>query len=298
MQFGIMLSTDKYHNTCANAQGRHTENWTFSRVSAFHLIFTLLFFISGCATTGEIQGQRFKPQEDGILVAHALGGMDGKKHTNSKEAFLKSYAEGKRWFEVDLFVLADGNLVCYHRFLDERLGLKRGEARKLATEEFLKLKMDGQYTLLSFEDLLRLIKERPDAIIILDAKGWEEDKKDAMIRHLNHVDPALASQIIPQIYNPVELPLIEEIEAATGPFRTLIMALYLSIMTDQEVLSFVREENISIVMITTESPRLERRFLKKLKKADRYVFMQAVDDPDEMKEWTAKGVNSFYTDFL
>ena len=44
---------------------------------------------------------------DGVLVAHALGGVDGQTYTNSVEAFEKSYRDGLRWFEVDLQRTAD-----------------------------------------------------------------------------------------------------------------------------------------------------------------------------------------------
>ena len=50
-------------------------------------------------------------------------------------------------------------------------------------------------------------------------------------------------------------------------------------------------------MISTGSPRLKRPFIDQLKQANRYVFMQAVDDPAEMEQWTREGVNGFYTDF-
>ena len=56
----------------------------------------------------------------GVLVARALGAMGPLRNTNSIEAFKCNYDRGFRWFEVDLALTSDNELVCFHKG-DEKL---------------------------------------------------------------------------------------------------------------------------------------------------------------------------------
>lgn len=48
------------------------------------------------------------------LIAHAGGGIDGVKYTNSKEALLQSIDTGYRLIEIDLLVSSDGEILGAH----------------------------------------------------------------------------------------------------------------------------------------------------------------------------------------
>ena len=48
------------------------------------------------------------------IVAHALGTVEGRVETNSKDAFLESYEKGHRLFECDFQLTSDGKLVLRH----------------------------------------------------------------------------------------------------------------------------------------------------------------------------------------
>ena len=50
-------------------------------------------------------------REGNTLVAHALGEVDGKIETNTKEAFLSSWSRGFRAMEADFTYTSDGVLV-------------------------------------------------------------------------------------------------------------------------------------------------------------------------------------------
>ena len=54
--------------------------------------------------------------EDNRLVAHALGAIEDKKETNSKEAFLHSWSDGYKVMEADFSLTSDGTLVVRHDF--------------------------------------------------------------------------------------------------------------------------------------------------------------------------------------
>lgn len=48
------------------------------------------------------------------FIAHALGGIDGKKYTNSLEALNEGYDNGIKLFEVDLSMTSDNVMVARH----------------------------------------------------------------------------------------------------------------------------------------------------------------------------------------
>ena len=106
------------------------------------------------------------------IITHALGGIDGLTYLNSRESFINYYDKGCRLFEVDLTQTSDGVWVCRHNW-KESLGQWEGEERKvLSSEEFLNTPIYGKYTPMTFEDLLKLLDEYPDAFVMIDSKQY------------------------------------------------------------------------------------------------------------------------------
>jgi len=257
----------------------------------------LILFIGACDMRSKKQVEWFSPEEKGLLVAHALGGIDGETYTNSKEAFLKNYKEGKRWFEVDLFPLKDGNLVCFHEGHEEYLGIQIGQTQFLNTDDFLRMKYDKRFTLLTFEDLLNLVKDKQDVRIITDTKGWDGPKTEALIRHIKNVNPRLINQIIPQIYQPDDMSYMRKIEDSLGKFDSMIFTLYMTRMPNGEALSFAIRENIPMVTVPAGGIRVKSNFLSALHQHNKYIFVHTVNDPSHIEQWKQHGIDGFYTDF-
>ena len=143
------------------------------------------------------------------IITHALGGLDGYTYLDSKEGFIHYYDKGSRLFEVDLSQTSDGVWVCRHNW-KEPMGQWEGDKKKvLSSEEFLNTPIYGKYTPMSFEDLLKLLDEYPDAFVMLDSKQYSvrnyqrtlEDyaqyREIAIQAGLEHT----LGQIIPQLYN-------------------------------------------------------------------------------------------------
>ena len=73
---------------------------------------------------------------------------------------------------MDLTQTSDGVWVCRHNW-KESLGQWEGEERKvLSSEEFLNTPIYGKYTPMTFEDLLKLLDEYPDAFVMIDSKQY------------------------------------------------------------------------------------------------------------------------------
>lgn len=123
-----------------------------------------------------IQDEKNLWLKDNFLVAHALGEIDRYTYTNSLEAFIESYSNGIRIFEVDLMLTSDKKLVLRHDWgndwfkefkQEEKISLEKKDT-VLDLESFDKLKIYDNYTPLSFNDLIILMNKYKDIKVIID----------------------------------------------------------------------------------------------------------------------------------
>ena len=113
----------------------------------------------------------------GDETADALTDANGRELVtvlNCLEGFQAQYAAGVRVFEADLRLTSDMEVVLRH---DWRAGWQEGvsETSIPTLEEFLETPVLGEYTPLSFQDLLLLMEEYPDVCIITDTKFTEAE---------------------------------------------------------------------------------------------------------------------------
>ena len=160
------------------------------------------------------------------LVAHALGQVGEHTGTNSLEAFQASYAAGYRLFECDLAMASDGRVVLRH---DWSGGMQEGvDPQHIPTaEEFAHIPLYGQYTPLTFLDLLGLLAAYPDAYFILDGK--DTDARAVTEQYTAMVEEAeawgmlhLFDRFIVQLYSPEMQDTVE----AVHHFDHYLLTLY------------------------------------------------------------------------
>ena len=183
------------------------------------IILLIEILLAACLFTGSVPYGNAKEEiavntpefnwENYNIITHALGGLDGYTYLNSRESFINHYDKGCRFFEVDLSQTSDGVWVCRHNW-KEPMGQWEGDKKKvLSAEEFLNTPIYGKYTPMSFEDLLKLLDEYPDAFVTIDSKQYSvrnyqrtlEDyaqyREIAINAGLEHT----LGQIIPELYN-------------------------------------------------------------------------------------------------
>lgn len=153
------------------------------------------------------EGERNGPEilAESQLIAHGMGAVDGITILNCLEGFQAQYEAGVRVFEVDIRLTRDVKAVLRH---DWRMGWQKGvnEASIPTLEQFLSEKILGEYTPLSFRDLLLLMEEYPDICVITDTKFTEPDmymiEFDAMVNDARELGLSyLFDRMIIQIYN-------------------------------------------------------------------------------------------------
>lgn len=125
-------------------------------------------------------------KKENAVVCHAAGIINGHNVTNSVEALNKNYAQGYRFFEVDLSLTSDGYLVCSHgwtkkeyiaRYMDNYNLCLNKEEYCPSLNEFRTFTVGDGYTVLTFKDFINWMNNHDDTCFLLDIKLC--DRKEA-----------------------------------------------------------------------------------------------------------------------
>lgn len=239
---------------------------------------------------------------DHRTIAHALGGLDGKEYLNSRESFLSMYNQGVRLFELDLSRTSDGVWVCRHNW-NESMGQWEGTGKKVLTERaFTSNKIYGKYTPMTLEDFFLLLKDYPDAFVMIDSKQYSVRNYQMTLEdYCEYVEIAQAAgagevldQIIPEIYSKAMFPGTAMIYS----FPSYIYSLWQEYSTEdlEEIASFCREKKIPAATIYWKywSDEAEEIF----EKQGIHLYVYTVNDRNQARKYIAAGAEGICTDFL
>ncbi len=239
--------------------------------------------------------------KDYTTIAHALGGMDGKDYLNSRKGSLFMYEQGVRLFELDLSRTSDGVWVCRHNWNDS-MGQWDGNGKKVLTEkEFRQSKIYGKYTPMTLEDFFLLLKDYPDAYVLIDSKQYSlrndqrtlEDYSDYVEIARNAGAGETLDRIIPEIYN-----------EAMFPGTAMLFFSFLSIFTVAGVFcgragsishpSVKKREFWQQQYTGSIGQKKRRRSLKN----EISLYVYTVNDRDQARRYISQGAEGICTDFL
>ncbi|MEK5036077.1 phosphatidylinositol-specific phospholipase C/glycerophosphodiester phosphodiesterase family protein [Paenibacillus sp. FSL R7-0302] len=237
------------------------------------------------------------------VIAHAMGGINDKAYTNTKDAFIANYEQGTRIFEADLLLTSDEQLVARHEWttgMSKKLGQqevlppdKQGEV--LTHDEVMNSPVLELYSPLDIEKIVNLMEIYPDTYIVTDTKELEPQQVtkqfELIVEAARKKDPALLERIVPQIYSREMLEVVKQVYA----FPEIIYTLYQTEDSDEVVIEFVKQTGVDITMPTT---RATKSFVRNLKKAGARVYVHTVNEEKKILELSRLGVDGFYTDFV
>ena len=241
---------------------------------------------------------------DHRLIAHGMGGIDGKATTNCYEAFIVGYEKGFRVFETDFRLSADGRLVALHDWTAFLYGARGAgkpdpaDRKPVDWATFKSLKVDRKYRSLDIFDIVSLLVSYPDAYVVTDTK----DRGEKLVRRQfaliaaaadASVVPGARERIVPQVYNPAMYAAIESQYA----FASYIYTLYGSHVTDAEVVRFV-SKTPKIKAVTMPESRVSAKLASALAELGVKTYTHTVNDPDVYEAYRKLGVDGVYTDFL
>ena len=249
----------------------------------------------------EIEGQKAVECRKGdLLIAHACGGIDDTKYTNSLNAFENSYEMGIRTIEVDFAITEDDKLVCYHMraSADPEKGIPYTEAGFLDSDLFPGL------TLMSLETLLEQMREKEDLWIVTDTKnvlreGVQREMRILLetAREMDCMD--VLDRFVVQLYNFEMYDAVEEIYS----FNTYILTLYQMGDFDRldraqfcDYCRFCRGRGINA--ITMWDYLAEPEIVEIANQYGVDIYVHTVNNVDRVEELQAIGVKGFYTDYV
>lgn len=230
------------------------------------------------------------------VIAHAMGTVDGRMETNSKDAFLDSVRSGHRVLEVDLQLTSDGSLVARHDWDQiSYYNLEQTFAGVMDRRTFLNTPICYYYTPLDIDGLLALMKEYSGVYIVTDSKDTDEKTVRAQFRALSEAvrradDPSLWDRIVVQIYQEKMLDWVKK----EAPVTNWIFTLYQITNPDYQAIgAFCRDNNIPVV--TVESSRLNKKMAQTLHSYGQKIYVHTVNRLRAMSEmsWAADG---YYSD--
>lgn len=276
------------------------------------IILLIEILLAACLFTGSVPYGNAKEEiavntpefnwENYNIITHALGGLDGYTYLNSRESFINHYDKGCRFFEVDLSQTSDGVWVCRHNW-KEPMGQWEGDKKKvLSAEEFLNTPIYGKYTPMSFEDLLKLLDEYPDAFVTIDSKQYTvrnyqrtlEDyaqyREIAINAGLEHT----LGQIIPELYNSA----MYSGTTLVYKFPAYLYSLWqeYSIEELNDIADFCQANQIQAVSLYCEywSEDVQKIFDER----DILVYIYTINDEEKAREYVKAGAKGVCTDTL
>ena len=102
------------------------------------------------------------------FIAHAGGGIDGHRYTNSLEAMDLNYALGYRLFELDLWETSDGHLGAVHSWPEWAQISGYNGAVPPSRADFLSHRIHEKYTPLDMDRINQWFADHPDATLVTD----------------------------------------------------------------------------------------------------------------------------------
>lgn len=103
----------------------------------------------------------------GSLIAHAGGGIDGFKYTNSLEAVERSIENGFKMIELDLLVSSDGKIVAVHDWSSFHLMTNSNKNGPIASDEFDLKKINDNYHTLNISEAIEILSEN-EVVLVTD----------------------------------------------------------------------------------------------------------------------------------
>lgn len=232
-------------------------------------------------------------------MAHALGGYEGNKYTNSEEALINSLKYYK-FIEVDMTLSSDDKLICSHGWDEEtakhtQVIFTDGEAPSY--EEFMSWKICGKYRTMDAGKIVEYMKKFPDLLIEIDLKKASVDKTKLMTEQLVSLadhDESILDRILMQFTSEEAYFAIDE----AYHFKHYQYFTYKSKLPGKldHIIKFCRKNNITSIAVNYTV--LTDEMIVKIKSNGFYLLTFTIDDKKIAESFLKKGVDTVCTNFI
>jgi len=224
-------------------------------------------------------------------IAHAGGGINGIRYTNSYEALNLNIRKGFKYFELDFSFTQDEKLVCLHDWTNSfQRSFGFSTNKKVTLQEFLHLvSKKSRFEKCTLDGLSVWMQENPTATIVTDVKEGNYKALQMIVRGI----PNGTVRVIPQIYDPHNFEKIKQLG-----YKQIIWTLYRYQGNNQSVLDWVDKFN-SPVAVAMPEQRAITSLPEKLQEKGVPTYVHTVNGISEKDKFLNRfNISEIYTDFL
>lgn len=235
------------------------------------------------------------------LVAQALGGMNQiYANTNTLEAFTSSYNNGFRWFESDVRLTSDGEIVCINGWNTSSYSILQLEKdsllrKEMTLEEFSNQSYYGNYKTNSFSELINGVKAYKGIRLFLDIGKPQKERSEYFYKKLIEEIPSdFVPNIIVCVQRKRDALLIRQMR------YNLNIAYYLDEnITDDNVDEFVEFcVQRDIGWVTVKAKNFNESYIKKLHQFNIKIYLFSEDNLNGVNSYIERGVDMIGTNYL
>jgi glycerophosphoryl diester phosphodiesterase len=237
-------------------------------------------------------------EEDMRFVAHAFGSPGGlaqtEHYSESREAFVASYYNGFRAYEIDLMMLADGSVAAVHDRDEGKYGLGK-PFREATRAELAGRKWEGKYEVLFAEDVVQLMVDHPDIWMVLDSKACCHTEIAQVFVDLAP-DDSVRDRIVPHVTSDAHAQALPSVY----PFPEKLYARYQWPNSDANVKARMDQYGIDNVMMWWDEGHREwsEEFYVTLTNAGYHAWVHTPIEPAEIEAYVTRGIGTYTNGYI
>jgi glycerophosphoryl diester phosphodiesterase len=220
---------------------------------------------------------------------------------NTMAAFRHAVELGYRYLETDVHVTRDGVLLAFHDAVLDRVTDRRGAVAEMTHAEVLEARVGGREQV---PTLVELLDAFPDARFNIDLKSEASVRALAdLVRVREDWDRMLVGSFSPGRLARFRRLTEGRVATSAHPLEVLAFVLLPSgrladVVTRRRVaaLQVPHRRTLRLGGRSATVTVVTRGFVRRAHAAAKHVHVWTIDDPDEMRELLAKGVDGMFTD--
>ncbi len=219
---------------------------------------------------------------------------------NTLAAFEHAVDLGYRYLETDVHLTADGVLLAFHDRVLDRVTDSAGEVAALTHAEVRRARVGGRE---SVPTLVELLDAFPDARFNIDLKSeGAVDALAALVAERGDWDRVLVGSFSASRLRRFRRITDGRVPTSAHPLEAAAFALLPGRLADRvtggrvAALQVPHRRTLRVAGLSVTVPVVTTGFVRRAHAAGKHVHVWTIDDPEEMRELLAKGVDGLFTD--
>ena len=227
------------------------------------------------------------------FISHNGGIIEGRLHTDSREAWELSYQRGNRIIDADYEFTSDNFPVLRHGWGET---LEQGsEPNPMTLSDFIDKPINFKYHAMTVRDMINFMLAHEDLYVALDSKMEAEKTFESFVSLAKEMNAEnVLDRIIVSLYFTEDVKKVKEIY----PFKNFALRQYGWQHNWYELAEFCVNNDIHVVNIFTFVIDDDPEGVKILSNKGIRIFAAVVNELSQMKKYRPLGITGAVSDFL